>query len=209
MSVLAVLMVVIWFSIAYEKPHALIFAGTIVFLGMSARWVTHHREAIAGQMQTLVEQIAEKTTLAPKGAAETSGPRYLVAVRGGNPKLIAFALEEARAAHAELLFLFVRHLAVSALGPAHRPDVTRDFEAQQLFARLREQAAAAGVKAYFLYTEADNIAETIVDFAVTHGVDRVILGATKRGMLWRTMKGDVIQGVALRLPERTHLLIQA
>jgi nucleotide-binding universal stress UspA family protein len=95
------------------------------------------------------------------------------------------------------------------LGPAHKPDITNDPDAQKAAKSIQEQAAAAGVPVRFLYTVADNIAETIVDFAVTYGVSQVIVGTTKRGALWRTMKGDVIQGVAQHLPERTQLLIHA
>ena len=95
------------------------------------------------------------------------------------------------------------------LGPANKPDLREDPEAQKVALQIQDMAKEAGVPAKFLYTVADNIAETIVDFAVTYGVNRVILGATKRGALWRTMKGDIIQGVAQHLPEQTQLLIQA
>jgi K+-sensing histidine kinase KdpD len=60
-----------------------------------------------------------------------------------------------------------------------------------------------------LYAVTSDVADAILDLAVTHAVDYLILGATQRGALWRTMKGDVIQQVAMYLPERTHLLIQA
>jgi hypothetical protein len=33
------------------------------------------------------------------------------------------------------------------------------------------------------------------------------LGTTRRGVLWRAMKGDVIQQVAAHLPERITLLV--
>jgi nucleotide-binding universal stress UspA family protein len=202
------LMIGIWLSIAYEKPHALIFAGVIVTMGMTARWITHHREAIGGRVTSLVGQFRELTALGAETVSTTSGLRFLVATQG-NPKLVAFALEQAKLAQAEVLFLFVRHIAVPMLGPAHRPDIAQDSDAQQVALQIQEQASAVGVPARFLYTVADNIAETIVDFAVTYGVNRVLLGTTKRGALWRTMKGDVIQGVAQHLPEQTQLLIQA
>jgi len=208
MSLLAVLMIAIWVSIAYEKPHALAFAGVIVLLGMTARWITHHREAIGDKVSALVEQLREITTVGAERTSETSGLRFLVATQG-NPKLVAFTLEQAKLAHAEALFLYVRHIAVPMLGPANKPDLREDPEAQKVALQIQEQAKEAGVPAKFLYTVADNIAETIVDFAVTYGVNRVILGATKRGALWRTMKGDIIQGVAQHLPEQTQLLIQA
>jgi amino acid transporter/nucleotide-binding universal stress UspA family protein len=208
MSILAVLMICVWVSIAYEKPHALAFAGAIVALGMTARWITHHREAIGGRVTALVEQIREMAVPSAEALPASTGLRLLVATQG-NPKLVTFALEQAKLSQAEVLFLFVRHIAVPMLGPANRPDLTQDAAAQQVALQIQEQAKAAGVPAKFLYTVADNIAETIVDFAVTYGVSRVILGTTKRGALWRTMKGDVIQGVAQHLPEQTQLLIQA
>ena len=208
MSMLAVLMIAVWISIAYEKPHALAFAGVIVLSGMAARWITHNRGAIGGKVSALVEQLRDITTVGAERPADTSGLRFLVATQG-NPKLVAFTLEQAKQANAEALFLYVRHIAVPMLGPANRPDLREDPEAQKVALLIQEQAKAAGVPAKFLYTVADNIAETIVDFAVTYGVNRVILGTSKRGALWRTMKGDTIQGVAQHLPEQTQLLIQA
>jgi nucleotide-binding universal stress UspA family protein len=45
--------------------------------------------------------------------------------------------------------------------------------------------------------------------ALTHGADLLLLGTTRRGTLWRAMKGDVIQAVAEQLPESVGLLIHA
>lgn len=206
MALIAVLMVFVWITIAYEKPEALAFAMTIVAIGMSARWVAHHRQAISGTVSTIVNQIIDLKP--PATSVPSSTVRFLVATQG-SPKLVAFAIDQAKSFHAELLFLYVRHIAIPIIGPANRPDIADDPDAQKAAKFIQEQAAAAGVPCRFLYTVADNIAETIVDFAVTYGVNQVIIGATKRGTLWRTMKGDVIQGVAQHLPERTQMLIHA
>lgn len=206
MSVLAVLMICVWFTIAYEKPHALVFAGVIVAIGMSARWVTHHREMIGDTVSSLVGLNLKASSPSIEVATHTT--RFLVATQG-NPKLVKFSLELAKLYHAEVLFLFVRHIAVPMIGPAHKPNIADDEQAQKVAQQIQEQGVAEGVPVRFLYTVADNIAETIVDFAVTYGVSQVILGSTKRGALWRVMKGDVMQGVALHLPERTQLLIHA
>ena len=208
MSVLAVLMIAIWFSIAYEKPHALAFAGVIVVVGLTARWLTHHREAIGGTVTSLVGHIIDMTASTAPVENTANSVRFLVATQG-SPKLVGFALEQAKSFHAEVLFLYVRHIAIPMLGPAHKPNIANDPDAQKAAQQIKEQAEAAGVPIRFLYTVADNIAETIVDFAVTYGVTQVIIGTTKRGALWRTMKGDVIQGVAQHLPDRTQLLIHA
>jgi hypothetical protein len=45
--------------------------------------------------------------------------------------------------------------------------------------------------------------------AATHAVDMLLLGTTQRGMLWRAMKGDVLQRVAADLPQRITLLLHA
>ena len=186
MSIIAVFMIAVWFTIAYEKPHALVFAGVIVAIGMSARWVTHHREAISGTVSSLVG-LNLKTSSAAIEVPTTSTTRFLVATQGA-PKLVAFALEQAKSFHAEVLFLFVRHIAVPMIGPAHRPDIANDPDAQRIAKEIQEKGAAAGVPVRFLYTVADNISETIVDFAVTYGVSQVILD-TKCAPR-RTMKGD-------------------
>jgi nucleotide-binding universal stress UspA family protein len=225
MLALAVLMVAIWITIAWEKPNALIFAMSIMAVGLAGRWAAHNRELIgkwllaevphplAGVEPVLTEsQVLRATERAP-APVEKPEPyvpklRLMVATRG-NPRLLEFALDQAKTRQAELLILFVRHLAVVAMGSVTKPDVTKDAEAQTLFREAQEKAAALGVPVRLLYAESSDVAEAILDFAVTHGVDLLLLGATQRGGLWRTMKGDVIQQVAQQLPERTSLLIHA
>src|SRR5262249_8898557 len=135
--------------------------------------------------------------------------QVLVATRGGNPRLIHFALDQARTRRARLFVLFVRHIAVPTMGSANVADVNTDPEAQELFRQIEREAAAAGVPVRFLYAVAWDVAEAILEMAATHGVDAVLLGASQRGGLWRTMKGDVIQEVGQHLPERISLLIHA
>ncbi|MHC5542640.1 universal stress protein, partial [Singulisphaera rosea] len=78
-----------------------------------------------------------------------------------------------------------------------------------LFDRLRENAKTVGVPLRLLYGVARDIPDAILDMAVTHGADLLLLGTTRRGTLWKAMKGDVIQAVAEQLPENIDLLIHA
>lgn len=210
MSLLAVLMIAIWITIAWEKPHAVVFAGTIVVAGLGARWTTQHRALVGRALVEAGELIAgtpgELVTAVPGAYVPTA--KFLVATRG-SPKLIKFALQQAQKHQAELLILFARQVAVPLLGTAGQPKPAEDAEAQQMFARIRQDAQAMGVPIRELYAVTSDVADTILDFAATFAVDRVILGATQRGTLWRTMKGDIIQGVAQHLPERMTLLIHA
>jgi amino acid transporter/nucleotide-binding universal stress UspA family protein len=134
--------------------------------------------------------------------------RIMVATTG-NPRLIDFALKECKNRQAELDILFIRHLAVTPMGPTAPPSLAEDTPALELFDRLRTQAHDAGVPLRLLYGVARDIPEAILDMAVTHGADLLLLGTTRRGTLWKAMKGDVIQAVAEQLPERIGLLIHA
>lgn len=127
----------------------------------------------------------------------------------GNPRLLAFAMDECLKRQAELDVLFIRHLAVTPMGPTAPPTLAEDQDALSLFDRLREQANGNGVPLRLLYGVARDIPEAILDMAVTHGADLLLLGTTRRGTLWKAMKGDIIQAVAEQLPERIGLLIHA
>ena len=127
----------------------------------------------------------------------------------GNPRLIDFAIKECKTRQAELAILFVRHLAVTPMGPTAFPKLDEDEQALALFDQLRDPAREAGVPLRLLYGVARDIPDAILDMAVTHGADLLMLGTTRRGTLWKAMKGDVIQAVAEQLPESIDLLIHA
>ncbi len=127
----------------------------------------------------------------------------------GNARLIEFALKECKTRQAELAVLFVRHLAVTPMGPTAFPKLDEDEQALTLFDQLRTRAREAGVPLRLLYGVARDIPDAILDMAVTHGADLLILGTTRRGTLWRAMKGDVIQAIAEQLPGSIDLLIHA
>jgi nucleotide-binding universal stress UspA family protein len=223
MFVLAVLMGLIWITIAYEKPHALMFAMTIMGLGLIGRWAAHHRAEIRDWAEKRAPALVEATGVASERLAASAaallgrtrtastGPiqkRILVATRG-NPKLMRFAIEQAKGLHGELIVLFVRHIAVPAFAPVKPMSLADDAEAMEMFAEFRALAESAEVPAYFIYSPAFDIAEAILEIAATHAVDMLLLGTTQRGMLWRAMKGDVIQQVAAQLPDRITLLVHA
>jgi nucleotide-binding universal stress UspA family protein len=151
---------------------------------------------------------APKKPLMIQPGAYTPRERIMVATQG-NPRLIEFALKECKNRQAELDILFIRHLAVTPMGPAAAPRLDEDPQALELFDRLRNQAREAGVPLRLLYGVARDVPDAILDMAVTHGADLLLLGTTRRGALWKAMKGDVIQAVAEHLPESVGLLIHA
>lgn len=149
-----------------------------------------------------------KPSLMIQPGSYTPKERVMVATQG-NPRLIEFALKECKNRQAELDLLFVRHLAVTPMGETSVMRLDEDPQALELFERLRTQAKEGGVPLRLLYGVARDVPDAILDMAVTHGADLLLLGTTRRGTLWKAMKGDVIQAVAEQLPESVGLLIHA
>lgn len=132
--------------------------------------------------------------------------RIMVATQG-NPDLLNYAIRECQAWQAELQLLFIRHVAVQALGPIVSITLDEDKAAQTLFEEIRHQCEVAGVPLRLLYGVSRDVPDSILDFTVTHGADMLMLGVTRRGSLWTALKGDVLMSIARNLPESVGLLI--
>jgi len=132
--------------------------------------------------------------------------RIMVATQG-NPELLEYAIRECQAWQAELQLLFIRHVAVQAIGPIISITLDEDQAALDLFEKTREQCEAAGVPLRLLYGVSREVPDSILDFAVTHGADLLMLGVTRRGAMWTALKGDVLMSIARNLPESVGLLI--
>jgi amino acid transporter/nucleotide-binding universal stress UspA family protein len=193
-------------TVAVDKPKALLFAALVVGGGLLLRWA-------ARRVAVPVPEIAG----VPGGAAVLAhppvgpGPRVLVPWRG-SPKLLKFATAYAHDKKATLFVLFVREVALAfhergAALETETMNLAKDREAQRLFAEAREQCAAAGVPMVPLYAVHGSPAELILDHAATLGADALIMGASRRGALWKALRGDLLREVIEYLPERIPLLI--
>jgi nucleotide-binding universal stress UspA family protein len=184
----------------------LLMAAVAVGIGYASYQTQAYRVALLAAEAP--PAIAPRRPLMMQPGAYTPKERIMVATQG-NPRLLDFAIKECVNRHAELAVLFIRHLAVTPMGPADPPKLHEDEQALTLFDQLRTRAKEAGVPLRLLYGVARDIPDAILDMALTHGADLLLLGTTRRGTLWRAMKGDVIQAVAEQLPESVGLLIHA
>jgi amino acid transporter len=185
----------------------LLSAGVALAVGHASYRTQSYREALLAAEHAAAPAAPLRPLMIQPGAY-TPKMRIMVATQG-NPRLIEFAIKTCKSRQAELQILFIRLLAVTPMGTTTIPTLAEDEHAQALFERLREQAKEAGVPLRLLYGVARDIPDAILDMAVTHGADQLLLGATRRGALWKVMKGDVIQAVAEQLPEGIDLLIHA
>ncbi len=192
-----------------DSPTAFVASlATAAPLGFASIKAQKYHDQLTATPTGIPSAPAPKKPLMIQPGAYTAKERIMVPTQG-NPRLIDFALKECKNRQAELDILFVRHLAVMPMGPTAIPRLDEDEQALDLFDRLRQQAKESGVPLRLLYGVARDIPDAILDMAVTHGADLLLLGTTRRGALWKAMKGDVIQAVAEHLPESVALLIHA
>jgi len=200
----AVVLILIWVTIAVTKLHALIFVSIVLTAGLALREYTqrHQRKSAAAGPAPAAEEEALSGEAAEERQREVLGDRLLVAVRGWTPA-IRFALEAARLRKGSLLVLYIREVAVAAdLGSDWRKDKT----ASELFRRIQREAGE-DIHINPLYSVSDSPADTIIDLAATFGVDTVILGGSRRAALVKLLKGNVVTRVATHLPENIRLVV--
>lgn len=204
LCVLAIVMGLIWLTIAGTNWPALLFLTVIVAGGMTLRaltkWVPVPAPAAAAEVPA-----EERPPLLP---FDPSRGRILVATRG-NLNLLRFAFDEARRRDANLFVLFVRDIAVLFGGQEHPLTPEEDAEASVLFGAAGELAREYSVPLQEIYCASHDPADVILDFSATYAADLVILGVSRRAGVMRALRGDVISGVADNLPAESTLLIHA
>jgi hypothetical protein len=147
--------------------------------------------------------IAEPRFELPEGT--TYGSPMLCAVRGIGGTL-EFAIGIAKDMNRPLYITFVREQAILTLEDRKR-HWTDDPQARKIFAYAKEKADGHPILPR--YTVSDVPAHTIVDLAVTVGASRLILGAPRKNMLVKLIRGNMILQVSRFLPEKIHLLVYA
>ncbi|MFM7591534.1 MAG: universal stress protein, partial [Isosphaeraceae bacterium] len=184
--------------------------GLTVALAFLSDWA-QHREGVhtglvehhEGELPEGLKPVRRKMLFAGKYKAKS---RIMVASQG-NAELLNYAIRECQAWQAEMQLLFIRHIAVNAIGPIVSITLDEDKAALDLFETVKAQCETAGVPLRLLYGVSRDVPDSILDFAVTHSADMLMLGVTRRGTLWTALKGDVIMSIARNLPESVGLLI--
>lgn len=194
----AVVMLLIWITIAIEKHEALIFGITVLVFGLFARSFVQERRQTREQAE--FRRMLE--TGFQLGDAATPGePRVLVALRGVTDTL-TFAIEEARQRKGRLGILFVRE--VRTVIPAEM-EVEEDDHAQNLFHAARE--AAGDLPLDLIYRNAENVPEMIVQVIGEYGADFIVLGAPAGKAITGVLRGSMANQIAQNLPPGARLLI--
>jgi amino acid transporter/nucleotide-binding universal stress UspA family protein len=195
-------------SLFIDKPHARVFAVTILAIGLVLRGLAaeHARKKAPDPTAAVPKSATLPLSSAEFQNVSASREPLLCAVRGPG-KTLDFAVDEARETGRPLYVLFVREQA--AVTPEDRARKwEEDDEARRIFGYARENGKNA-VSIIPCYAVSDSAPDTIVDIAATMGASRLILGAPQRSTLLHLLRGNMIRSVSGLLPDNIPLLVCA
>lgn len=218
MFITFLIMTAIELSLFIDKPNALVFAISVLVIGLilrelakesakrksdAAARTTAAAEEAALEAPPLFASVGTGTAVAPEAVCRRYTGPMLTAVRGPG-RTLDFAVSEAADNGQPLYVLFVREQQVIAPGDRRRK-WTEDEEARAVFESLRGRGL--GETIIPCYAVSDAPAHTIADLASTIGAERVLLGAPQRGSFIHILRGNIIREVAKLLPDDIHLLV--
>ncbi|MCX7983415.1 MAG: universal stress protein [Bacteroidetes bacterium] len=195
----AIIMLLIEISIALNKHEAAIFVAIILTVGLTARYYAKKRFVTQQVPQESLVSLPQPT----KKRRRTSIPsaKYLLAMKGFNERLLRFAVEEAKQRGALLFILRVQEIAVGTLPERIEMHVNGIEE------KIEKICLDSGIDFQIISIPSYDVGYTIAEQAATFGVDRVILGATKRSVLENMLRGNVVRSLGTLLPEDVQLII--
>lgn len=198
MVVSAVILFFVELSIAVEKPKAALFAGIVLAIGLTARELAQRRRVVPAVALEVAPVFPLRKVRTGRGAPTA---KFLVAMKDKGERLLRFAVDEARTRKAMLIVLRVKEIAVGALPEK----LELSFNGEEK--RIAEMCSTAGIDYQIISIPSYEVGYTVAEQAAMFGVDRVILGATQRGLLEKALKGSVINSVSTLLPEEIQLVI--
>lgn len=207
--VMAILMSGIELTIIIAKPHATVFAGSVIGIVLVIRMFMQRAARAAALAEPLPIPAAGWLAELKENPAQLGGsmPRIMLAARGRDNA--EYAVDMARKRGAALFAIYVRTLRVLDVRPGQLPRLEADPQGQEALGTVAVIAKRAGVPFFPIYITSPTIAEEILDYTVTFGCDTLIMGKSRRSLFSRRVAGDVVSQVASHLPDGVELVTRA
>jgi len=221
LGILTTLMVsVSWGVNIIEKPFATAYGaaltvfGVLMALSVRRNWiiaainripVINRRAAlIRRRVEDEVEEEQEIVTIAGAVAMKPLYPSStLVAVLGNNPKLIEEGLRRCKAMGEHAIYLMsVTEWPGMFSGAENKPSPA----VVTALAEMGRTAHRQGVFPIPIWSVSDNAARTLADASRMLGCNCVMLGVSQRSAIYHMLRGNVLRGLARRLPEGATII---
>jgi len=217
------MVIVAWSVNLFAKPLATVFGGGVtlvgmaIALGMREGWLTEaiYRIGFVGRLATRAMEEAERK--AEEGAVEIVSlaqaselrplfPSHtLVAIRGKAPTLIREACCRVKGRGERVLYCVyveeVPGLFLSNETPEPNPEGVASLR------HAFEEARKLDIELIPIWMISHNAAEAIARAVDELDVDGVIVGVSRRNALYRLLRGQIVKGLARRLPKSCHLIL--
>ncbi|HYE20791.1 MAG TPA: universal stress protein [Tepidisphaeraceae bacterium] len=204
MGALALLLIAIWITLAVTKWEALIFVTIVMIVGLGLRQLTKWAAARRPKPSLLRQAIIAQLT--PEALAR---PRLMLSTAGSSA-LADSALAEAAAEDATLVVCFIREVALNYKIEAEtRLTFDNDPAAQEMFAEFLDKGHAYGVPIIPVYDAGPHPAEAIAELAAMNGVEKLLIGSSRRGALHHIIKGSFQRKLESLLPPEIHVQVIA
>lgn len=185
MVALAALLIVIWLTLAFTKLHATVFVTVVLATGLILRQLTQIARRRSTKPSLFRQAVIEQLT--PDAMAR---PKLLLATAGSDA-MAEPAMKLAQEMNAALVVSFIREVALNfKVESENRMTLETDLAAQELFTEFLEHGHKYGVPIIPAYDTSQNAPEQIAEIAAMHGVQKVLIGSSRRGAIHTFIKGS-------------------
>ena len=204
LGIAAVIMIAIEATIIVEKHNAVIFAASVLAVGLIARSagkaIEKARPVEPEVLGLNVLTIEEAKDLAPLYHGST-----LVAIKTVSASLVEESTLHAKGKGESVIYaLFVEE---KPPGWAYPTEVEPSRDAVLMLNEAVQAFEKQGITAVPLWNLGDDAGTLIVKTSNELELDTVMIGATRRGALEKLLRGEVLKSIAQQLPKEKRLII--
>ncbi|MBI3316453.1 MAG: amino acid permease [Candidatus Omnitrophica bacterium] len=204
LTVTSIVLLLVWVTIAVQKHNALLFALTVLGVGLTLRFAAQKVMVPAA----IPEELLSVNVLSVSEAKEIT-PLYnsstLVAFKGINISLLEEAALRSKALGENAVYLnYVEESPPSLDLPTEMAPSVQSIELLKKAQTILEEK---GLTAVPIWRLGEDPGKLIANTAKELGVKTVMIGTTKRSALINLLRGDVLRTLAKNLPASCHLVI--
>ncbi len=201
--VVSVILFVIEITICIQKHNALMFAATVLTVGLGLRFIAKkvvHAPAPALVPNANVLTVSEAVEIAPLYKSS-----FMVGLRALNQPLLDEAILRAKALGEKSVYLALVEEAPASIEMPM--ELSPSNESLELFAKAEQELEKQGIMALPVWQLGQNPGRMLARAAHDLGVNTVLIGTTRRSALISLLRGDVLRSLASNLPRTCRLLI--
>jgi amino acid transporter len=194
MTLLAIILMIIWVTVAFVKHEALIFVCIVMAIGLTARQINKWMATRKGPRVSLLRQ----AIMSQLGSGALERPKVLLGTYGSDA-LAKAALNLAKSSGATLVVCFIRSVNLSYKWN-QQLSMESDLAAVRTFSRFLDLGHDMGVPVLPVYDSGSEPAELMAEAAAITGCDRILLGSSRHGTVYHMIKGSFQQKLEALLP---------